>query len=406
MMPLNFIAPLGIVQDHTDPSLGAIDWSLAAAFHSPANASAGCAQIRALLAPKSCRRFIAEHWETSPHVVRGAALHSEAGAGLGFGGGLLRVADLARLARHWEFKVAADHAQVRMIPENSFSHDEAGWADGAPVRAADLRRAHARNCTVVMHNVELYHPPIGALALALMRTFGVYSQSNVYYSPPGVAAAVHAHQDAQSVFVVQCVGAKRWELFEPPQRWRLRQTQRGKGGDVAPAAYLAAPLLDVTLYPGDVLFVPRGTYHRTSTAPSSGATLHVTSGVETDTDDFTWFSLLSEAAASLVADSDADVRDVRSKFEAAQYHHEGLREALPLALCRPPASFRTHAHGRTWLARAAELLDLALVARPAAGALAAALDAALARRQAFVERKRLQLVEFMPLGLELAYDGT
>ena len=73
-MPLNFIAPLGIVQDHTDPSLGAIDWSLAAAFHSPANASAGCAQIRALLAPKSCRRFIAEHWETSPHVVRGAAL--------------------------------------------------------------------------------------------------------------------------------------------------------------------------------------------------------------------------------------------------------------------------------------------------------------------------------------------
>ena len=99
---------------------------VAAAFHSPANASAGCAQIRALLAPKSCRRFIAEHWETSPHVVRGAALHSEAGAGLGFGGGLLRVADLARLARHWEFKVAADHAQVRMIPENSFSHDEAG----------------------------------------------------------------------------------------------------------------------------------------------------------------------------------------------------------------------------------------------------------------------------------------
>ena len=272
-----FIAPLGIVQDHTDPSLGAIDWSLAAAFHSPANASAGCAQIRALLAPKSCRRFIAEHWETSPHVVRGAALHSEAGAGLGFGGGLLRVAELARLARHWEFKVAADHAQVRMIPENSFSHDEAGWADGAPVRAADLRRAHARNCTVVMHNVELYHPPIGALALALMRTFGVYSQSNVYYSPPGVAAAVHAHQDAQSVFVVQCVGAKRWELFEPPQRWQLQNS--GKGGDVARRP-TSPHRSSASLCTRDVL-VPRGTYHRTSTAPSSGATLHVTSGVET-----------------------------------------------------------------------------------------------------------------------------
>ena len=291
--------------------VGAIDWSLAAAFHSPANASAGCAQIRALLALKSCRRFIAEHWETSPHVVRGAALHSEAGArGSDSAAGCCASPTWRGWRAHWEFKVAADHAQVRMIPENSFSHDEAGVGRrraGACGRPAP--RAHARNCTVVMHNVELYHPPIGALALALMRTFGVYSQSNVYYSPPGVAAAVHAHQDAQSVFVVQCVGAKRWELFEPPQRWRCAGGgQRGKGGDVAPAADLAAPLLDVTLYPGDVLFVPRGTYHRTSTAPSSGATLHVTSGVETDTDDFTWFSLLSEAAASLVADSDADVR--------------------------------------------------------------------------------------------------
>ena len=97
---------------------------------------------------------------------------------------------------------------------------------------------------------------------------------------------------------------------------------------------------------------------------------------------------------------------MRSKFEAAQYHHEGLREALPLALCRPPASFRTHAHGRTWLARALSSSTSHSSRAPAAGALAAALDAALARRQAFVERKRLQLVEFMPLGLELAYDGT
>jgi hypothetical protein len=78
------------------------------------------------------------------------------------------------------------------------------------------------------------------------------------------------------------------------QRWRLRYNQRGKAGDVAPAAELLEPVLDVVLAPGDVLFVPRGVYHRTSTAPEAfGAhSLHITFGVETDTDEWTWLALL------------------------------------------------------------------------------------------------------------------
>ena len=101
--------------------------------------------------------------------------------------------------------------------------------------------------------------------------FGVYAQANVYYSPAGLPSAVHAHQDAQSVFVVQCEGRKSWELLEPPQRWRLRYNQRGKAGDVAPESELMRPIASYTLSPGDVLFVPRGMYHRTSTQAHEGS---------------------------------------------------------------------------------------------------------------------------------------
>ena len=105
-----------------------------------------------------------------------------------------------------------------MIQPNSFSHDPE-WAEGAAVDAATIRRAHAKNCTLVFHNVELYWRPVALLSISLSRLFGVYSQANVYYSPAGVLSAVHAHQDAQSVFVLQCEGRKAlrcrriWFLF-------------------------------------------------------------------------------------------------------------------------------------------------------------------------------------------------
>ena len=54
--------------------------------------------------------------------------------------------------------------------------------------------------------------------------------------------------------------------------------------------------LEITLEPGDVLFVPRGMYHHTATPEGGEASLHVTIGVETDTDHFTWHALLADTA--------------------------------------------------------------------------------------------------------------
>lgn len=413
-------------------------WSSAEAisFHSAANQSAGCASVRTLFAPLSCAHFVSHYFEQR-HLLSISSAPRRLAEIIAFGGGgdsvsLLRVHDLAPMAAHWKFKVGVDHSQARLLLPNSFSHDPA-YAEGDLLDGEAMASALRNNRTVVLHNVELYWRPIGALALALMRNFGVYSQANVYYSAPGLPSAVHAHQDAQSVFIVQCEGRKRWQLFAPPQRWRLRFSQRGKAGDAAPPSELTEPLDDVILSAGDVLFVPRGMYHSTSTlfprsraaaAPLNGAeadgalaatdvhaegahvpSLHVTVGVETDTDEWTWLALLRDAAEAL------KLPEAKKKLEAAQWHDEALRQALPLPLCRPAGSFDPATPlGARWLGHARELLKEHLLHAqqhgPASGARAAKLEAGLLRRalddalrprQDLVERKRRQVEEFMAL---------
>ena len=77
---------------------------------------------------------------------------------------------------------------------------------------------------------------------------------------------------------------------------------------------------------------------------------------------------------------------------------EALRQALPLPLCRPSASFNTAAPlGAHWLSHARDLMRLHLGAKVEAGELQRALDGALRPRQDLVERKRRQVEQFMAL---------
>jgi oxalate decarboxylase/phosphoglucose isomerase-like protein (cupin superfamily) len=366
------------------------------AFHSVANISQGCLQVRSLFWPINCRTFISDYFERRHLVVRQSVAAALTARASGFGDDMLRASDLAQMASFWQFKIGVDHSQARVILPNSFAHDST-WVEGTVLDGASLRRAVRSNRTVVMHNVELYWRPITMLSLALMRTFGVYAQANVYYSPAGMAAAVHAHQDAQSVFILQVEGRKRWQLFAPPQRWRLRNNQRGKAGDTAPTSELTDLLADVELNPTDTLFVPRGVYHRTSTLstlPLDGPepdSLHITVGIETDTDEWTWLSLLKDAAATLAIDHG------KENLERGQWVDERLREALPLALCRPFGNMDVIPGGYTWLRRARDLLREHTNVRLDLTRLRRALDAALKTRQDLVERKRQQILQFMQL---------
>ena len=137
--------------------------------------------------------------------------------------------------------------------------------DLSPEQVAEQR-------TLVMHNLEVYWPPVGELIRHVVRFFHAYTQVNLYMSPPGLAVATAPHQDAHSVFIVQTHGRKRWCVHAPRAPLTIKAFQRGKNGEVidpADRTTMGRPLLNVTLRPGQVLYVPRAFFHHSSTAPAA-----------------------------------------------------------------------------------------------------------------------------------------
>jgi len=186
--------------------------------------------------------------------------------------------------------------------------DNAAVADGEQAKAGrwvaqaagatsadDLRKALARG-TVFFNGAGLAFPKLAELGAACHRELGLPANINVYVTDPQKEVSVSPHSDAQNVLVFQCTGKKRWRVWRPPARERGRDLfGRGKGGDKVEG--LGALVLDVTLAPGDVLYVPLGWVHATSTADSEARSCHATLGVDTYFYGLCWSNARSIALA-------------------------------------------------------------------------------------------------------------
>ena len=100
---------------------------------------------------------------------------------------------------------------------------------------------------------------------------------NLYVTPADVQTSAPPHTDKQDVVVIQTQGRKRWRVYSPPDssfNSELDPFKRGKGTDSLTLDMLnrenSELLLDVTLYPGDTLFVPARFPHTTDTLDCYG----------------------------------------------------------------------------------------------------------------------------------------
>ncbi|CAK9057337.1 unnamed protein product [Durusdinium trenchii] len=142
------------------------------------------------------------------------------------------------------------------------------WSQPVPGRTRDVSN------TVYANNAGLYLPGLAELCLSALATFQWPCAANVYRTARAIEVSVPCHTDRQDVLVFQATGEKRWQIYHPPQIGDVDPLRRGKDGDVMED--LGKPLLDVVLEPGDVLYVPLGYGHSTSTAQLSGPSLHIT----------------------------------------------------------------------------------------------------------------------------------
>jgi ribosomal protein L16 Arg81 hydroxylase len=133
-----------------------------------------------------------------------------------------------------------------------------------------------RGATIVIQALHLHHAPLARFARELERELGEAVQVNAYYTPRA-AQGLPVHHDTHDVFCLQVAGHKRWLVYQPVLELPLKDQRyrRELGGP-------GEPVLDVTLGPGDTLYLPRGWLHEALTSESDS--LHLTVGVTA----YTW----------------------------------------------------------------------------------------------------------------------
>ena len=135
----------------------------------------------------------------------------------------------------------------------------------------DMVRAHfAKGATIICDGLELYDLFFREVHAALGAHFRSIISLSAYLTPP-TARGLSLHIDDEDVFVLQLSGVKRWKVHEvmPIVFERGMAISEVDAGE---------PQLDIELHPGDVLFVPRGAPHVTTTGGQGS--VHLTIGVE------------------------------------------------------------------------------------------------------------------------------
>lgn len=139
-----------------------------------------------------------------------------------------------------------------------------------------LLRLFAEGHTLVLQGLHRTHPPVLELAQDLAADLGHPVQVNAYVTPPS-SRGFAAHYDVHDVFVLQTAGEKRWRLHAPVQPHPLRDQPWQDRRPAVEQAAAGEPRLEVTLRPGDVLYVPRGWLH--SATALGGVSTHLTVGI-------------------------------------------------------------------------------------------------------------------------------
>lgn len=219
-----------------------------------------------LIAPLGRAAFDADYHEQAPLFIKRARP--------GYFGALFSMDDVdhligSRLLRNGDIRLAKDGA---VTPYSAISVD--GTAGGAADRNAIIQ-AYAGGATVVFEHVNRHHPVLGRVLAQCEVELEFPVRANSYLTPAR-SNGFSLHYDTHDVLVLQVSGSKTWQIWDNPLPLP-HEEQPFSPTMLARARQLA----EVTLEPGDVLYLPRGFIHgaNANDAPS----LHLTLGMRSMT---------------------------------------------------------------------------------------------------------------------------
>jgi ribosomal protein L16 Arg81 hydroxylase len=173
------------------------------------------------------------------------------------------------------FEMALDGA---LLSAREYCRPAVDHGTGAPSQQPDAARVTAllkRGASLLLNDVDTLNPGLAAVARALEGTLEARVQANLYCSA-AERQAFPSHFDTHDVYAVHVEGEKLWRIYEgrldnpvahPAFQGQPQSFHEQSKGKIA---------AEILLKPGDLLYIPRGTYH--DALAQTDGTLHVAFG--------------------------------------------------------------------------------------------------------------------------------
>lgn len=168
--------------------------------------------------------------------------------------------------------------QNGQVPEAQFIEEVSEIGLTRPrICKTKLYRYLTDGATLVLNRMEVRSVQIKRLCMEVRRFLGEQTVANGYLAFGG-DGTFGKHWDTHDVFVIQLIGRKRWQIFEPTFELPISGQTSKSFKDACPVE----PCFDRVLEPGDVLYIPRGWWHHA--IPIEGEeTFHVAVGIHVPT---------------------------------------------------------------------------------------------------------------------------
>ena len=207
-----------------------------------------------LLAPIGKQRFLANYWERQPFLIqRGQE---------GYFASIMTMADIdalvgSRVLRQEDVRLAKDH---------NTEFPGLFRSDGVANRGV-LLREFANGATLVFDHITRHHLTLDRILTQCETELQIPMLANTFVTPPQ-QNGFNFHYDRHDVIVLQLEGSKTWKICNDPL---------GLPHYAAPYDWSsndrAVVIAEITMHPGDVLYLPRGYIHAANSNDTTS--LHV-----------------------------------------------------------------------------------------------------------------------------------
>ena len=191
--------------------------------------------------------------------------------------------DLESMAHCIRYMKPQARGSVRVVPKGE-DPEETVQLNAMAASADDhgenlLTSGFSAGKTIIFNSAESYWPPVERVVDELKESLACDIKCNVYCTPPQ-SQGFDTHVDGHDVLVLQTDGSKTWRLHEVDSTLPLESTplaaEMFSRLEVSKPNY-GDPVREVTLHPGDLLYLPRGVPH--SAASTTEHSIHFTIGL-------------------------------------------------------------------------------------------------------------------------------